>query len=229
MNSIYERTIGLLGEEVASNLSNKVIAVIGLGGVGGTALEALARSGFTKFVIIDLDKVSPSNLNRQVLYNSKDIGEYKVNSAKKHLLEINNELSITPISVSISELTIDCLDKFHIDYIVDAIDDVKGKKAIAKYAISHNINYIMSLGMANRLDPSQVEVIRLDKTTNDPLARKLRHELKVQGIDTTKIMSVHSKETPIKDTNKLHSMMMVPSSAGLNIANYIIKQEINKN
>ena len=113
-------------------------------------------------------------------------------------------------------------------YIVDAIDDIKGKIALAKFAQENNIPLISSLGMANRLDPTKVIVTTLDKTTVDPLARKLRYEYKKEGIDTKQITVAFSKEEPIKDGNNLHSMMMVPSASGLAIASHIINQIINK-
>lgn len=220
--SQLERTIGLLGEEYIDILENKTIAVIGLGGVGGTALEALARTGFNNFVIVDSDVVNLSNLNRQILYVQKDVGQSKVDAAESRLKALNEDVHVNKHCVKINSETINLLNDQKIDFIVDAIDDVSGKIALAKYALERNIPLIVSLGMANRFDPSQVEVIRLDKTTNDPLAKKFRHELKALGFDTTKIMAVCSKELPVKDEGKLNSIMAVPSSAGLNIASYLI-------
>lgn len=218
-----ERTIGLLGESTVESFQDKAIAVIGLGGVGGTALEGLVRTGFNNFVIVDGDIVNLSNLNRQILYTRKDIGESKVNAAERRIHAINEECDVKSINLKISEANIGIFDEYKIDFIVDAIDDVNAKVALAKYAMKRNIPMVVSLGMANRFSPSMVEVIRLDKTTNDPLARKLRYELRKNGIDTSKIMAVCSKENPIKDENKLHSIITTPSSAGLNIVEYVIK------
>lgn len=219
--SQFERTIGLLGEKSFDLIQKKTIAVVGLGGVGGTALEALARSGFCHFVIIDGDIVDASNLNRQILYTQKDIGKDKVISAKEKLLSINPDIEINEIKMRITPQNCHILDEFPIDFIVDAIDDVAGKVALSCYAVAHNLPIIVSLGMANRYDPSQVKIMRLDKTTNDPLAKKFRHEIKNVGCPTDKIMAVVSSETPVVDNGKLHSMMMVPSSAGLNIAYFV--------
>lgn len=217
-----ERTIGLLGEQVATELSKKRIAVIGLGGVGGTALEALARTGIENFIIVDADVVSLSNLNRQILYTYKDVGETKVSCAKSRILAINPDCNVVGLVERIDSDTINLLKNNKIDMIVDAIDDINGKIAITQFAFENNIPVIVSLGMANRIDPSMVQVIRLDKTTNDPLAKKFRYELKSRGVDTSKVMAVCSKELPLKDKGKLHSIMTVPSSAGLNIAKYVI-------
>ena len=221
-NCQIERTIGLLGEDLVPVLKEKTVAVIGLGGVGGTALEALARTGFEHFLIIDGDEVCSSNLNRQILYTKSDIGKKKTEVAKNRILAINPDAEVNTISERISASNINKLSEYKLDFIVDAIDDTKAKIEIAKYASKNNLPIIVSLGMANRLDPSQVQVIRLDKTTNDPLARKYRHELKAAGVDTKEIMAVCSKELPLKDEGKLHSIMTVPSAAGLNISLYVI-------
>ncbi len=217
-----ERTIGLLGEDSYQTLKDKCVAIIGLGGVGGTALEALVRSGVNHLVIVDFDKVDKSNLNRQIMYDESDVGQNKVEAAKSHLLKIDSSLDIVAINYKVDENISNVLKEYNIDFIVDAIDDVKGKVALAKYASEHQIPYIMSLGMANRLDPTKVSIQRLDKTTNDPLARKIRHEFKEAGLDTKNFMTTVSSETPLKDGAKLNSMMMVPSSSGLAIAYYVI-------
>lgn len=218
----YSRTIALLGEDSFDNLSNKTVMVIGLGGVGGTALEALVRTGIKHIIAVDYDAVHISNLNRQILFNYNDIDKLKTECAKKHLLAIEPNLDITVINQKIDSQSIDILNKYHVDFIVDAIDDVNAKVEISKYALTNNIPLIISLGMANRLDPNLVEIIRLDKTTDDPLAKKFRYEIKKAGLDTRSLMCVLSKEKPKKEGNALNSIMSVPSSAGLNIASYVI-------
>ncbi len=221
-NCQIERTIGLLGEDLVPVLREKTIVVIGLGGVGGTALEALARTGFEHFIIVDGDTVASSNLNRQILYTNRDVGKPKTEVAKDRILAINPDAKVDTISERIDAENITKLGNYKIDFVVDAIDDIKAKIEIAKYAYKNNLPLIVSLGMANRLDPSQVEILRLDKTTNDPLARKYRHELKSAGVDAKTIMAVCSKELPVKDEGKLHSIMTVPSAAGLNISLHVI-------
>ena len=227
MDKQFERNIGLLGEEKYQQIQDKTICVIGLGGVGGTALEALARTGFKKFIIIDFDKVDPSNLNRQILYIQDDISNLKVEAAKRRILSINKEADIKDFNLRVEEDSLKVLNDYQIDFIIDAIDDVKGKVAIAKFALARSVPLIVSLGMANRFDPSQVKIERLDKTTQDPLARKLRYEVKKAGLDAKEIYACVSKETPKQDGTKLNSIMTVPSSAGLNIAYYCIKHFIS--
>lgn len=221
----FIRTIGLIGEEGYNKLSSAHVLVCGLGGVGGTALEALARSGVSHFTLIDFDKVAPSNLNRQILYTANDIGQNKVEIAKKRILDINKSAKVVIINNKVDDESIKKIDGKH-SFILDAIDDIKGKIALAKYSLEKDIPIISSLGMANRLDPTKVIITRLDKTTDDPLAKKLRYEYKQAGLDTKKINVAFSKEIPIKDGNNLHSMMMVPSASGLAIAGYIIQELI---
>ena len=218
-DDIFARSKGLLGEETFDLIQDKVIAVFGLGGVGGTALEALARTGFKHFLIIDFDKVDPSNLNRQILYTAKDIGCLKVDAAKERILAINNEADVQTFAIKAQDF--DFNQK--IDYIVDAIDDVQGKLFLLKEAQERNIKQVMSLGMANRFDPEKVSVAKLNQTHNDPLAKKMRYMVKKAGLSTSDINVVISKELPQENGQKLYSMMMVPSSAGLTIAKYILE------
>ena len=219
MNNIFDRSVGLLGEDVFNLIQDKIIAIFGLGGVGGTALEALARTGFKNFILIDFDKVDSSNLNRQILYNAKDIGRNKVDAAKERVLSINEEANI-----QICNLKAQGFDfNQKIDYVVDAIDDVNGKLYILKKAQEMSIPSIMSLGMANRFDPSRVKIAKLNQTHSDPLAKKIRYLAKKDGLDISKVSVVISEELPQKNGEKLYSTMMVPSSAGLSIAKFILE------
>ena len=222
MNNIFDRSIGLLGKENFDLIQDKVIAVFGLGGVGGTALEALARTGFKHFILIDFDKVDPSNLNRQILYTQKDIGRNKVEAAKERILSINPEADIQIFNSKAQDFDF----KQKIDFIVDAIDDVNGKLYILSKAQEMNIPHIMSLGMANRFDPSKVKIAKLNQTHNDPLAKKLRYMVKKQGLNTANINVAISEELPQKNGEILYSTMMVPSSAGLSIAKFILESII---
>lgn len=222
MNSYLDRSIGLLGEDKISNIGTKTILVIGIGGVGGTALEALARSGFKKFILVDSDLVDISNLNRQVLFTEEDVGKDKVECAKNHLLKISSDFDIEIIKAKIGESKLNDLLKVKPDFIVDAIDLVEGKLEIYKYCLENNIKFISSLGMGNRIDPEKVTITSLAKTENDPLARKIRYESRQLGIDIKKIPVVFSKENPIIKSQKPYSMMMVPSTAGLLIAKYVL-------
>ena len=222
MSNIFDRSIGLLGEDNFNLIQDKVIAIFGLGGVGGTCLEALARTGFKHFLLIDFDKVDPSNLNRQILYTQKDIGRNKVEAAKERILSINPEADIQIYNCKAQDF--DFNQK--IDFIADAIDDVNGKLHILKNAQEKNIPHVMSLGMANRFDPSKVKIAKLNQTHNDPLAKKLRYMVKKQGLNTANINVAISEELPQKNGEILYSTMMVPSSAGLSLAKFILESII---
>ena len=220
---IFARSIGLLGDESFKKIQDKVIAIFGLGGVGGTALEALARTGFQHFILVDFDKVDSSNLNRQILYVYEDIGKAKVEVAKKRILSINPDADIKVYNLKAQEF--DFNQK--IDFIVDAIDDVNVKLYLLKKAQEKEIPSIMSLGMANRFNPEQVKICKLNQTKNDPLAKKIRYMAKKEELDLSLISVVISEEIPQKNGEKLYSTMMVPSAAGLTIAKFILHSIID--
>lgn len=217
-NEQYSRTIGLLGIDTFNLIRSKTIFVAGLGGVGGTAFEALVRIGFKNFIIVDKDDVAPSNLNRQILYTSNELGKSKVEAARDRALAIDDEINIKIIQGDI----LDSLDFKDVDMVVDCIDDVKAKVALIKYTLSKNIPLITSTGMANKIDPSKLAIASLNKSSVDPLAKKLRYELKNEGVDISKVMALYSSETPKKDGVKLNSLITVTSTAGLFIANYVL-------
>ena len=226
---IQEKTCGLIGEENVDNFATKRIAILGLGGVGGTALEALVRSGFTKFVLVDCDRVEYSNLNRQILYSSEDVDLRKVDVAATHLGALTDGVEANFVHEKITADNVEeVLGQFRIDFIVDAIDDVKGKVALIKYSKSHNIPIVVSSGMANRLDPTLIEILPLDKTTDDGLARALRHQCRDAGIDCSTVMTIHSKEHAIIKSETPYAMIMVPSAAGLFICYYIVQYFMNE-
>ena len=214
----YSRTIGLIGEEAFERIQTKTIYIAGLGGVGGTAFEALLRMGFKNFLIVDRDQVALSNLNRQILYKKDNIGEYKVDVAKARALEIE------PSCIIITGRT-DVLDfppSEGVDFVIDCIDDVKAKVTLIKHCLTHNIPIITSMGMANKMDPSLIKIDTLNKSTVDSLAKKMRYELKQAGIDYSSLMCVYSSEAPSKDGTKLNSLITVTSTAGLYIASYAL-------
>lgn len=222
-NNQFDRTIGLLGLDSFNEIQNKTIAIFGLGGVGGTCFEALLRTGFKHFLICDFDKVDETNLNRQILYTRNDIGLDKVICAKKRAESIVKDIDIQVLDTKLSAETIGILDNYSIDFIVDAIDDVPAKVTLAMYSNNKNIPIVMSLGMACRIEPEQVSITKLNKTTNDPLAKKLRYELKKQGANLSLISVAFSQESRKTEGVKLNSVIFPPSSAGLNIASFVVK------
>ena len=215
----------LLLQEDFFKLNNKKIVVIGIGGVGSIIPISLVRTGIKNITIIDKDKVDQSNLNRQIAYNINDIGKLKVDALYSHLYEIQDDIKITKIPANIDEnFDFGVLDKA--DYVIDCIDDINAKVLIAKETFKRSIPLISSLGMGNRVDPSKVEITKLNKTTNDPLAKKFRYLLRKENIDLSKIDVAFSSETPIIKDKIISSVVFVPNSAGLNIASFVIRRII---
>ena len=223
MASYLDRSKELLGETKIASFEDKVIMVIGLGGVGGTALNALMRSGFKHFIIVDHDKVDITNINRQVMYTSIDVGKSKVDICESKIKEIDESIQVEKHKLFINEETLKSFEGKKIDFIVDAIDKIPSKLAIIKFAKKRNIPFIVSLGMGNRIDPEKVCITKLNKTENDPLAKKMRYLLRQDGVELKDIPVIFSKEIPLVKQEHPASMMMVPSTAGLLIAKYIIE------
>ena len=217
---MFERLIPLIGEEQLNKLANSKILLVGVGGVGGFALEALVRSGFSNITIVDGDNVDLSNLNRQIISNKKNIGKCKVKVTQDRILAINENIKIKTIDIF---LTLDNFSEYindKYDYIIDACDDIKIKIALIKYATSNNIKIISCLGTGKKLKPRELEITTLDKTYNDALAKKLRNELRKENI-TLKIPVVFSRELARDTKNIVASAIFVPAVAGIYLANYV--------
>lgn len=206
-------------------LVQKKVAVVGLGGVGGICVEALARSGMSNLVIIDYDRYELSNINRQVGANTLTINQLKAEVMADKLLEINPSLQLEVHRIYLEE---PYLEQYlgSCDAIVDAIDSMGAKMELIRYGLSTNKVFLSSMGMANRLDPTQLEVTNIEKTYNDPFAKKIRLYCKQQGLKNLKVVS--SKELPTKNDKMLTSFMPVTASAGLLLASQIMKDLLEK-
>lgn len=203
--------------------SEAKVLVCGLGGVGGTCFVALLRSGFNHLVIVDFDTVEESNLNRQILFNVDSLGKRKTDEAVNYAKKINPNIEISPYFMNISKYNINDLPWKDIDYIVDCIDDVEAKILLIEKSRGLNIPLIISLGTGNRYNPLALKVVSLNQTHDDPLARKLRDELKKRGIPLTGLQVVFSEEKPKVIGNVVGSTMIVPSAAGLLLASEVMK------
>ncbi|MFA5235816.1 MAG: ThiF family adenylyltransferase [Bacilli bacterium] len=212
----------LLTKADLEKLKNLRVAVVGLGGVGGTALEALARSGVGHFLLIDHDRVQESNLNRQMLYLTTDIGLSKTGVAQRRLQLINPEADVTISDVFLDETTIDLLDEWKPDFIIDAIDSVASKASLIVWAAAHGCPIVSSLGMGNRFDPRQVVVTTLGATSHDPLAKALRSELRKRHFEFESVSVVFSFEEPLVKSRPVASAMTVTSTAGLLLAHHLL-------
>ena len=230
MQDWSSRTEGLIGRENVEKLNNKKVAIFGIGGVGSYVVEALARVGIGRFILVDSDDVSITNINRQIIATTRTIGEPKVEVAKDRILEINNKAKVEIYKEFFTSNTKGILDD-SISYIVDAVDTVTAKIELVIRANKLDIPIISSMGTGNKLDPTRFEVSDIYKTSVCPLAKIMRKELKKRNISKLKV--VYSKEEPIKTSISENgkkvpaSISFVPSVAGLIIASEVIKDLIN--
>jgi tRNA A37 threonylcarbamoyladenosine dehydratase len=191
----FSRSELLFGKDAMERLYRSRVAVFGIGGVGGYAAEALTRSGIGTLDLIDNDRVSLTNLNRQIFATRKTVGMYKADVAKERLLEINPDAAVNIYKIFYSPETAAQFDFSLFDYVVDAIDTVTGKLALAEQAQRAGTPIISCMGAANKLDPTAFEVADIYDTSVCPLARVMRSELRKRGIRSLKV--VYSKEPPL--------------------------------
>ena len=229
MEELFSRSELIYGKEAMDKLSKCHVAIFGVGGVGGYVAESLARTGIGKFTLIDNDTVNLSNFNRQIVANKETLNKYKVDAMKERILSINDKAVVEVKKMFVLPENIDEIDFNHFDYIVDAIDTVKAKLAIIKKANELNIPMISSMGAGNKLNPMGFVVADISKTEYDPLAKKIRLELRKLGIKKLKV--VFSKERPVElkeqqfNENKKPipgSNAFVPSACGLLIGSEVI-------
>lgn len=241
MKEQYQRSALLLGEEAIDFLFGKRIAVFGLGGVGGSAMEALARGGIGHFDLIDNDTVNVTNINRQILATHKEIGRKKVDVAEERIHEINPEIEVRKYDIFYLPETRDILSFENYDYIIDAIDTVTAKIDIITRAKEAGIPIISAMGCGNRLNPSLLTAMDLFDTKGDPLSKVMRRELRKRGVTSLKV--VCSKEVPTRPTNREKyfseetlkrrkdipgSTSFVPPAAGLLLAYTVIMDLLEK-
>ncbi len=222
----FERLITLIGEDKLALLLQKKVLVVGLGGVGGYVVEALARSGIGTIVLVDYDTIDITNLNRQIIALHSTIGMKKTNVLKNRILDINPNCNVIVYDMLLNNENYLELFSNQYDFIIDCCDDVKAKKLLLKEAVTRDIEYISSMGTANKLDPTKLKIVNLVETVNDPLAKIMRKYIKNEKI-SKKIMVLSSTETPMKQGNKLGSISYLPSMAGLLIASYVITKLSN--
>lgn len=217
-----ERLESQIGKENIEKLKNSTVLIIGLGGVGGYALESIVRSGIQNLIIVDADTIESSNLNRQLISLQSNIGEKKVDAFEKRILDINPNAKIKKIDQYITEENINLLFDEKIDYLIDACDTVPTKKLIIKQCINKKIPMISCMGMGRKLDISKIKVQDIRKTSYDPIAKKIRKMINEEHIKE-KVMVVSSTEQPVTNTKKhISSNSFVPAVAGINCASYII-------
>ncbi len=244
----FARTQLLIGRDGIDRLKSARVAVFGIGGVGGYVCEALVRSGVRAFDLIDDDKVCLTNLNRQLHATRSTVGQYKVDAAEQRIRDINPDCRVTTYKTFFLPETEEQFDFTQYDYVVDAIDTVKGKLALAEKANAAGTPIICAMGAGNKLDPTAFRVADIYQTSVCPLARVMRTECRKRGIKKLKV--VYSRETPVRpledpsiscrkhcicppDTRKCTvrrdipgSTAFVPAAAGLIIAGEVVKDLI---
>ena len=222
----FQRLEILLGDKI-NDLRNLNVLVLGVGGVGGYAVEALARSGINNIIIADYDKVDISNINRQIIATHKTIGRFKVDVLKERILDINPNCKVTTYQIFYNEDNKDIFFKEKIDYILDCCDSLKSKELIIREAVKRNIKIISSMGAGYKLNPSQIEIDKLKNTSYDKLAKILRNKLK-DNKECLDIKVVYSKETWDKREKIIGSNAFIPSIFGLYMASYVINDFIGR-
>lgn len=223
----FSRTISLLGQKNFNKLQNSHIILCGVGGVGSYVLEALVRSGIGKITVIDNDTVSYSNINRQLIATVDTVGMDKTQVAYERAKSINPDVECNTVKKFLDKDNVPEILPRDADYIVDAIDFVPAKIALACFAQKYNIPLLSCLGTGNRLDSTTFEICDVFSTSGCPLARKMRYELKRAGVTGLEVL--YSKADTVKcndvfeDGKKtVGSVAFVPSVAGLMMAQHII-------
>jgi len=218
----FERSVLLYGEAAVTLFSGSRVAVIGIGGVGSYTAEALARSGFGFLRLVDSDTIERSNCNRQLWALESTIGEYKVAVAVERLKDINPTITVEAHPVRFCSETAEELLGDSLDFVVDAIDSVPDKIELIRYCITAGIPVISCMGAARRKDPTQVRYGDLFEPTGCPLARKMRRELRKQGIEgPVPIVSSKEPAQPVEPGTPLPSCCTVPAAVGMAAAAYV--------
>lgn len=233
MQSQFSRTELLLGSDAMERLYTARIAVFGIGGVGGYAVEALARSGIGTLDLFDHDTVSLTNLNRQIIATHATVGMPKVEAARQRILAINPCAIVNAHQVFYTPDTADQFDFSRYDYVIDAIDTVTGKLCIIQNAVAAGVPVISCMGTGNKLDASALQVTDISKTTFCPLARIMRKELRKRGIEHLKVVySTEEALTPVGAEEEAAALgkrtipgstAFVPGAAGLILAGEVIR------
>lgn len=218
-----DRFESLVGLNNLVKIKNLRILIVGLGGVGGYVFETLIRSGIENFTIIDGDIIDETNLNRQIISNMFNVGDLKVEEAKKRALSINKNVNVNCYNIFLNQDNIKKFNFGEFDYVVDACDDITAKKLIIEEALGYEVKIISSMGTAKKMDASKVYLTTLDKTSYDPLARNMRKMIDKKF--QKKVVVVSSSEE-VKDIKNLGSNSYVPAIAGVLITNYIINDAV---
>lgn len=223
MQEQFARTALLIGQESVERLGKKKVAVFGIGGVGGHAAEALARSGVGRFLLVDSDRVALSNVNRQIVATLDTVGRLKTEVMRERIMSVNPRAEVETRECFFLPENAHTFDFSDCDYVVDAVDTVTAKLELILCAKRAGVPVISSMGAGNKLDPTRFEVADIYETSVCPLARVMRRELRKGGVDSLKV--VYSREEAMKPSGAdvPGSVAFVPSVAGLIMAGEVVR------
>ncbi|MBB6282898.1 tRNA threonylcarbamoyladenosine dehydratase [Geobacillus subterraneus] len=237
----FSRNELAIGPEGLEKLKNTTVAVLGVGGVGSFAVEALARSGVGRLVLVDRDNVDITNINRQIHALLSTIGRPKVELMKERIADINPACEVIALQMFYTEETYEQFFDYNLDFVIDASDTIMYKVHLMKQCLERGIPIISSMGAANKMDPTRFRIADISKTHTDPIAKVIRAKLRKEGIRRG-IPVVFSDEKPVKiredvrqvvgnDASPIRKAKMPPSSnafvpsvAGLIMASYVINE-----
>lgn len=223
---MFERIEKFIGSANLAKIKNKTVTVVGLGGVGGYAVESLIRSGIENIIIVDYDTIDITNLNRQIITNQNNIGNLKVDEMEARIISINPNCKITKLNLKLDLNNISTLFNKKFDYLIDCCDTIVVKQELIKTCLNKKIKFISSMATGNKINTSLLEITDISKTSYDPIAKKIRKYLKDNKI-YGKVPVVYSKEQNKKFEGSIPSMIFVPATSGILCANYIIKDIIS--
>ncbi len=225
MADIFDRTKLLIGDNGLQKLKSSNILIVGVGGVGGYALEILTRSGVGNFTIVDGDNVDITNINRQIIATHSSIGKPKVEVFDSRMKDINPNVNVRALNLRFNKESCDLIFDRHYDYVIDAIDSVQDKLLLILTAKQKKLNIISAMGAGNKLEMTEFEVVDIFKTKNDKLAKKMRKLLKDNGI--TSLDTVTNNAIPIQtESHVIGSISYMPPLAGIKLGGYVIQQLI---
>ncbi|WML54161.1 tRNA threonylcarbamoyladenosine dehydratase [Neobacillus sp. PS3-12] len=237
----FSRNELAIGKEGLDIMKNSTVAVLGIGGVGSFAAEALARSGVGRLILIDKDDVDITNVNRQIIALLSTVGQPKADLMKERIQDINPDCEVVALKIFYTEETYEQIFDYNLDFVVDASDTIVYKIHLMKECLKRNIPIISSMGAANKIDPTRFQIADISKTHTDPIAKVIRTKLRKEGIRKG-IPVVFSDESPIviredvrkvvgKENAEIRKAQMppasnafVPSVAGLIMASYVVNQ-----
>lgn len=229
-----ERTELLIGKNSVEKLSNSKVIIFGVGGVGGFTVEALARSGVGSITVVDYDTVDITNINRQIIALHSTIGKDKVEIIKDRIKDINPNCKVYTMKKKVDENNVEDFQLLEYTYVVDAIDSISGKLAIAEFCYNNNINLISAMGAGRKLDPTRFQISDISKTKECPLARVMRSKLKKLGVKKLKVVWSDEKPTGENHIDEVtgkkspSSISFVPSVAGLLIGGEVVRDIVSR-